>query len=139
MEKGERRPWRTPLPIGYAYSLERGAKLRDAPPACQHAAIISAGGLRRRRKMRLLGIPTSHQLSIIHKPKSAKICQREKKLSVVIPKLQTQLNAAPPKSLKGRTSSASCWNYAAKSRNRKPLLPFSPKLTRGDKLRALRA
>lgn len=46
---------------------------RDAPPACQHDPIIRVGGVRRCRKMSLVGIATKHQFAMNHRVKRAKI------------------------------------------------------------------
>lgn len=61
-----------------------------------------------------------------HKMKRAKIYWSEKKLSVVILKLETRLKTKAPEGRKNRTSDAICWNFAAKGRNRASPLPFPP-------------
>jgi len=58
--------------------------------------------------MRLLGIATKREFSMNYRVNPAKIFWWDKELLVVIPKLQTLLKTAAPKSGKGESSGKSC-------------------------------
>jgi len=98
------------------------------PPACQHDAIIYLGGVSRRGKMRLLGIATKRGVARRRGLNPKKVFGSELNLLVAIREPQTQLRTATAASFERKTTSKSCWNYAAKGCKRKSPLPFPPSL-----------